>query len=307
MFSSILFLILGFVLLIYGAHILVEGATALARKFDIPEIVIGLTVVACGTSAPEVAVSISSVITGNAAVGIGNILGSNIVNLLAILGISALISNLHVKKNTILYEIPFLGFVSVLLMFLGWRYSVIGRPEALVLFGLFMVFFVYLYIVSKKHKTENLEIEQMSLLKMVIFIILGIIALIFGARFTVDSAIDIARFLHVSERIIGLTVIAFGTSLPELATCVSAALKRRSGIVIGNIVGSNLFNILFVLGTAGLVQSMHFERAFLFDATLGIVATILLWLFVFNDKKFNKIDGIIFLVIYVLYMILLMK
>ena len=137
MLSSILFLIIGFGLLIYGGHILVEGSTALARKFNIPEIVIGLTVVACGTSAPEAAVSISSAITGNAAVGIGNILGSNVVNLLALLGISALISNLHVKKNTILYEIPFLGFVSLVLMFMGWKYGVIGRQQSLVLCGLF--------------------------------------------------------------------------------------------------------------------------------------------------------------------------
>ena len=307
MFSSILFLILGFILLIYGAHILVDGATALARKFDIPEIVIGLTVVACGTSAPEAAVSISSVISGNSAVGIGNILGSNIVNIFVILGLSALIANLHVKKNTILYEIPFLGFVSLLLLFMGWQYSMISRTGALVLLGLFLLFFLYLYKVSKKHKTENPEIENMSFIKMVCFIILGIVALIIGAKITVNSATDIAHFLNVSERIIGLTIVAFGTSLPELVTCVIAAFKHRPGIVIGNVVGSNLFNVLFVLGLTGLIKPVPFEHAFLMDAALGIIAAVLLWVLVFKDKKFNRIDGVVFLIIYLAYTIWLIK
>ncbi|MBO7042347.1 MAG: calcium/sodium antiporter [Alphaproteobacteria bacterium] len=307
MISSVLFLILGFVLLIYGAHILVDGATALARKFDIPEIVIGLTVVACGTSAPEAAVSISSVISGNSAVGIGNILGSNIVNIFVILGLSALIANLHVKKNTILYEIPFLGFVSLLLLFMGWQYSMISRTGALVLLGLFLLFFLYLYKVSKKHKTENPEIENMSFIKMVCFIILGIVALIIGAKITVNSATDIAHFLNVSERIIGLTIVAFGTSLPELVTCVIAAFKHRPGIVIGNVVGSNLFNVLFVLGLTGLIKPVPFEHAFLMDAALGIIAAVLLWVLVFKDKKFNRIDGVVFLIIYLAYTIWLIK
>lgn len=307
MISSVLFLILGFVLLIYGAHILVDGATALARKFDIPEIVIGLTVVACGTSAPEAAVSISSVISGNSAVGIGNILGSNIVNIFVILGLSALIANLHVKKNTILYEIPFLGFVSLLLLFMGWQYSMISRTGALVLLGLFLLFLLYLYKVSKKHKTENPEIENMSFIKMVCFIILGIVALIIGAKITVNSATDIAHFLNVSERIIGLTIVAFGTSLPELVTCVIAAFKHRPGIVIGNVVGSNLFNVLFVLGLTGLIKPVPFEHAFLMDAALGIIAAVLLWVLVFKDKKFNRIDGVVFLIIYLAYTIWLIK
>ena len=307
MFSSILFLILGFILLIYGAHILVDGATALARKFDIPEIVIGLTVVACGTSAPEAAVSIASVISGNSAVGIGNILGSNIVNIFVILGLSALIANLHVKKNTISYEIPFLGFVSLLLLFMGWQYGMISRIGAFVLCALFIMFSVYLFIVSKKHKTENPETENMSLIKMICFIVFGIVALIIGAKITVNSATDIAHFLNVSERIIGLTIVAFGTSLPELVTCIAAALKRRSGIVIGNIVGSNLFNILFVLGLTGLIKPVPFEHAFLIDAALGVIAAVLLWVLVFKDKKFNRIDGVVFLIIYLVYTIWLIK
>lgn len=302
---SLFFLILGFVLLIYGAHILVDGATALARKFNIPEVVIGLTIVACGTSAPEAAVSISSAITGSAAVGIGNILGSNIVNLLLILGISGLIYNLDVQKNTVLYEIPFLCFCSFLLMFMGWRYHMITHMGAFVLCVLFLTFLGYLYFISKTNKPENTEKEHMSFFKMMCFIVFGIIALIFGARMTVSSAIDMAHFLNVSERIIGLTIVAFGTSLPELITCVVAAIKRRSDIVIGNIVGSNLFNILFVLGLTGLIVPIPFEYAFLLDAALGVVATVLLWLFVFNDKKFNRIEGFLFLIIYIFYTVFL--
>lgn len=307
MILSVLLLILGFILLIYGAHILVDGATALARKFDIPEIVIGLTVVACGTSAPEAAVSISSVILGNSAVGVGNILGSNIVNIFVILGLSALVANLHVKKNTILYDIPFLSFVSLLLLFMGWRYGVISRAGSLLFCGLFVLFMLYLHKVSKKHKTEIPEPVNMSIFKMLLFIVFGIATLIIGAKLIVNSATNIAHFLSIPERVIGLTIVAFGTSLPELVTCVVAAFKRRSGIVIGNIVGSNLFNILFVLGIAGLIQPIPFEHAFILDAALGVIATILLWILVFKDKKFNRTDGIIFLLIYITYTVLLVR
>ncbi|MBR4624168.1 MAG: calcium/sodium antiporter [Alphaproteobacteria bacterium] len=307
MILSVLLLISGFILLIYGAHILVDGATALARKFDIPEIVIGLTVVACGTSAPEAAVSISSVISGNSAVGVGNILGSNIVNIFVILGLSALVANLHVKKNTILYDIPFLSFVSLLLLFMGWRYGVISRAGSLLFCGLFVLFMLYLYKVSKKHKTEIPEPVNMSIFKMLLFIVFGIATLIIGAKLIVNSATNIAHFLNIPERVIGLTIVAFGTSLPELVTCVVAAFKRRSGIVIGNIVGSNLFNILFVLGVTGLIQPIPFEHAFILDAALGVIATILLWILVFKDKKFNRTDGIIFLLIYITYTVLLVR
>ncbi len=307
MILSVLLLILGFILLIYGAHILVDGATALARKFDISEIVIGLTVVACGTSAPEAAVSISSVISGNSAVGVGNILGSNIVNIFVILGLSALAANLHVKKNTILYDIPFLSFVSLLLLFMGWRYGVILRAGSLLFCGLFVLFMLYLYKVSKKHKTEIPEPVNMSIFKMLLLIVFGIATLIIGAKLIVNSATNIAHFLNIPERVIGLTIVAFGTSLPELVTCVVAAFKRRSGIVIGNIVGSNLFNILFVLGITGLIQPIPFEHAFILDAALGVIATILLWILVFKDKKFNRTDGIIFLLIYITYTVLLVR
>jgi len=307
MLLNILILIVGFVLLSKGADVLVDGASAMAKRFKIPEIVIGLTIVACGTSAPEAAVSISSVINGAADVGIGNILGSNIANILLILGVSAIISNLYVQKNTILYEIPFLCFISVLLMFMGFQYGLVSHIGALILCGLFSLFGVYLYFVSKNQNSQDSEIEDMSLIKMICFIILGIIGLVVGAKLTINSATEIARILNVSERIIGLTIIAFGTSLPELVTCISAALKKHSDIVIGNIIGSNLFNILFVLGITGLIRPIPFESAFLIDSAIGIVATVLLWFFVIRDKKLTKIEGLTFFVLYILYVIYLIK
>jgi len=307
MFISLLVLIIGFLLLSRGADMLVDGASAMAKKFNIPEIVIGLTIVACGTSAPEAAVSISSVIQGAAGVGIGNILGSNIANILLILGVSAMISNLYVKKNTVLYEIPFVCFVSMLLMFFGWQYGMVSRYGALILCALFALFLLYLFIISQKHKTDTKPVTTMSTAKMILFVVIGIAALIFGAKITVDSAIDIAHALHVSERIIGLTVIAFGTSLPELVTCIAAAMKKHSDIVIGNIIGSNLFNILFVLGITGLIRPIPFEYAFLMDSVWGIAATILLFIFVFYNKKLTKFNGAIFLGLYALYIMNLIK
>ena len=305
MFINILFLIIGFVLLSKGAEWLVDGASAVARRFHIPEIIIGLTIVACGTSAPEAAVSISSVIAGSAGVGIGNILGSNIANIFLILGVSALIANLYVQKNTILYEIPFVGFISVLLMFMGWQYGIVSRLGALILCALFVLFFVYLYIIAKNQKNDTEKIEDMPSWKMMFFVVVGIAALVIGAKITVNAAVNIARALSISERVIGLTVIAFGTSLPELVTCIVAAIKRHSDIVIGNIVGSNIFNILFVLGVTGLIQPIPFENAFILDSALGIVATVLLFIFVFHDKKLTKWKGAVFLALYAAYIMYL--
>jgi cation:H+ antiporter len=301
MFLSIILLIFGFVLLSKGADVLVDGASAIARKFNIPEIVIGLTIVACGTSAPEAAVSISSVINGATGVGVGNILGSNIANILLILGVSALIYNLYVQKNTVLYEIPFVAFISVLLMFMGWKYGMVSRGGALILCVLFMMFLYYLFVVSKNQKDTTVSPEKMSVLKMACFVIFGIAALVIGAKLTVNSAVDIARALNISERVIGLTVIAFGTSLPELITCVVAAIKKHSDIAIGNIIGSNIFNILFVLGITGLIQPIPFEKAFMTDSAWGICATVLLWIFVVCDRTLTKTKGLIFLILYAIY------
>lgn len=307
MILSVIFLIFGFVLLTKGVGLLVDGSSAIARKFNIPEIIIGLTIVACGTSAPEAAVSISSVLQGASGVGIGNILGSNVANILLILGVCALIANLQVQKNTVFYEIPFAIFISVLLMWIGWQYAMVYRGWALVLFALFLVFSFYLCSVAKNQKNKIPEIKTMSSIKMTAFILFGIVALIFGAKLTVYSAVNIAHALNVSERVIGLTVIAFGTSLPELVTCIVAAIKKHSDMVIGNIIGSNIFNILFVLGITGLITPIPFEYNFLIDATWGTVATVLLWVFFANDRKLTKGEGLLLLLLYMFYILLLIK
>lgn len=307
MFINILLLIIGFLMLSKGADLLVDGASSVARRFNIPEIIIGLTIVACGTSAPEAAVSISSVIRGASGVGIGNILGSNIANILLILGVSALISDLHVQKNTILYEIPFVCFISVLLMFMGWQYGMLSYGCATILCVLFALFILYLFVISQNQKPDDNPVENMSVLKMTGCVLIGIIALIFGAKITVNSATEIARICNVSERIIGLTIVAFGTSLPELVTCVVAAVKRHSDIVIGNIIGSNIFNILFVLGITGLIQPIPFENAFLIDSAWGIITSVLLFIFVFYNKKLTKAKGLFFVILYVVYLVCLAK
>jgi len=282
LFFNIILLIIGFLLLSKGSALLVDGASAMARKLHVPEIIIGLTIVACGTSAPEAAVSISSVFQGAAGVGVGNILGSNITNILLILGISALITNLYVQKNTALYEIPFVAFISVLLMFIGWQYGMVYRGSALILCVLFLLFLLYLFFVAKNHKDDTPEPKNIS-------------------------SVNIAHALNISERIIGLTMVAFGTSLPELVTCIVAAVKNRSDLVIGNIIGSNIFNILFVLGVTGLIKPIPFEYSFLADATWGIVATVFLWMFVFRDRKLTWGKGLIFLLLYAVYLVWLIK
>lgn len=305
MILSMILLIVGFFMLSKGAAILVDGASAMARKLNVPEIIIGLTIVACGTSAPEAAVSISSVIHGAAGVGVGNILGSNIANILLILGISALITNLYVHKNTVFYEIPFVVFISVLLMFMGWQYGTIYRGGAAVMCVLFVLFLLYLFVVAKKHKDTVATIENMPTMKMISFILFGIVALVVGAKITVNSAVNIAHALNISERVIGLTVIAFGTSLPELVTCIVAAIKKHSDLVIGNIIGSNIFNILFVLGITGLIRPIPFENAFLIDSVWGVVAAVLLWMFVVRDRKLTRPEGLLFLVLYAIYIVCL--
>ena len=307
MILSIILLIVGFFMLSKGAAILVDGASAMARKLNVPEIIIGLTIVACGTSAPEAAVSISSVIHGASGVGVGNILGSNIANILLILGVSALITNLYVHKNTVFYEIPFVAFISVLLMFMGWQYGAVYRVGAAILCALFVLFLFYLFVVAKKHKDTVSVIENMPTMKMISFVLFGIIALVVGAKITVNSAIDIAHALNISERVIGLTVIAFGTSLPELVTCIVAAIKKHSDLVIGNIIGSNIFNILFVLGITGLIRPIPFENAFLVDSVWGVVATVLLWMFVVRDRKLTKGEGLLFVALYAVYVVSLIR
>ena len=302
MLLSIALLIIGFVLLIRGADFFVDGASALANRMCIPPIIIGLTVVAMGTSAPEAAVSVSSAMAGSNAIAIGNVLGSNSANILLILGLTAYITTLNVQKNTIQYEMPFMIAITFLLGFMGWNFGYISQASAAILLVIFAIFLGYLYIISKQNTCDVAEIKNLSAVKIVLYILLGLVALVVGSKLTVDSACEIARFVGISERVIGLTIVAIGTSLPELVTSAIAAKKGESDIAIGNIVGSNIFNILFVLGIAGIILPIPFSQEFIFDSIIAILVAVLLLMFTFRNKKMGKKTGILFILIYIAYL-----
>lgn len=303
---NIALLCLGFVMLIKGADVFVEGAASLAKKFGVPQLVIGLTVVAMGTSLPEAAVSITSAMNGSAGIAIGNVLGSNIMNILVILGITSVITKVAIQKSTFQYEIPFMIFVTVVLVVFGMRDGIISRIEGVILWILFLGFLFYLFKLSKVDTGETESVvKDLTIVKCILYIVIGASVIVLGSNFAVQGASTIARFFGISERIIGLTIVAFGTSLPELVTSVTAARKGNTAIAIGNIVGSNLFNILFVIGSTALILNVPFEPKFLVDSMVAIFAAILLWLCTFKDKELGRTSGIIMLTTYLGYFIYL--
>ena len=313
MIISVISLIAGFVMLIKGADMFVDGASKVAAKLKVPLIVIGLTIVAFGTSAPEAAISINSAVQDNAGIAVGNVIGSNILNILLILGISALFTSVPVKKTTLRYEIPFVFIISVVLLVLGIIGGTIGKLDSAILLVLFVAFFIYLILLSKKGESDADDdvpalTEKDTALKMIIFIIIGLVAIVLGSDFTVTGATAIAEALNVEARIIGLTIVAFGTSLPELVTSVTAAKKHQADIAIGNIVGSNIFNILLVIGLAGVFSPnpIRFEESFIIDAIVAIAAALILWLLVLRNKKIQKAGGIVMLCCYAVYFVYLL-
>lgn len=303
MIVNILLFILGLILMIYGADFFVKGASSLALKFKIPQIIIGLTIVAMGTSAPEACISIVSALKGSTGVAIGNVLGSNIVNILLILGITSAICALKLEKNSVKYEIPFLVLITLLLCAFGYYFNILDKLFGLILITLFCLFFVYLFKIAKNSEQNEENTAQLNLFKMTIFIIGGLLALVYGSDLTVNSAIYIAHKLNIAERIIGLTIVAIGTSLPELVTSVVAAIKKQPDIAVGNIVGSCVFNILFVLGLTCLISPVAFDRAFIFDGIIAIISIILLFIFTCCDRKLTRSEGVFFLFLYIIYLI----
>lgn len=304
-------LAVGFVLLVKGADWFVEGASKVAEKFGIPQLVIGLTIVAMGTSLPEAAVSVSAALKGSAEITIGNIVGSNILNVLLILGITAVIKPIAVQKSTVRYEIPFVILVSALLFGIGYADNTVGRSEGMILWGLMFCYLGYLLEVSKKGvpllEENPREDKPMPVWKMLVLIVLGGVMIVAGSDVAVDAATELARIFGMSERLIGLTIVAFGTSLPELVTSVTAAIKGKADIAVGNIVGSNIFNILFVVGTSALITPVAYAPAFLVDSVVCIAAAVLLWLCVFKNKQLGRVGGIIMLLGYGGYFVYLMR
>lgn len=300
---AVVWLVLGFVLLIKGADWFVDGAAGIAARFGISQLVIGLTIVAMGTSAPEAAVSITAAKTGNAGITIGNILGSNIMNILVILGITAVITNIAVQKSTVEYEIPFMLIITGILLVFGMTGNQIVFWEGVVLWILFLVYFVYLFKMARKGNGNEGEEDEKSraLWLQIILLIVGAAGIILGADLTVDNASKIASALGMDDRLIGLTIVAFGTSLPELVTSVTAAKKGKADIAIGNIVGSNIFNVLFVVGTTALITSVDFKASFMVDSVVAIAAGVLLWTGVLKNKELKRPVGIIMLLTYAIY------
>lgn len=305
---QVVLLALGFAMLVKGADWFVDGAAGIAEKFGIPQLVIGLTIVAMGTSAPEAAVSINAALKGNAAITIGNVVGSNILNILIILGITSVIVTVAVAKSTVKIEIPYMLLITLLLLCLGYTGQRITFLEGIVLWAAFLLYLAYLFQMAKKNKEEVEEKEkEQSVWKLLVFTVVGLFLIVLGSDVTVNAATAIAKFMGMSERFIGLTIVALGTSLPELFTSVSAAIKGKADIAIGNIVGSNIFNILFVVGTTALITPVIFEPAFLIDTAIAIAAGFLLWLCVFKDKKLNRAGGVIMLIGYAAYFVYLLR
>lgn len=302
---QLLLLVVGFTMLVKGADWFVDGAAGIAAKFGIPQLIVGLTIVAMGTSAPEAGVSITATLGGNVGVAVGNVVGSNILNILIILGLTGLITSVAIQKSTLFVEIPYMLVITSVLLVMGITGKSISRLEGGILWVLFIAYLTYLFIQARKGKTENTT-ETRSIWKLLILAVLGGVIVVWGSNITVDSATAIAEAIGLSERVIGLTIVALGTSLPELVTSVTAARKGNADIAIGNIVGSNIFNILFILGTSALVKPLLFEGVFLIDAVIAFAAGVLLWISTIRSKKLTRPWGIVMLLAYAVYLVYLL-
>ncbi len=302
---QLLLMAVGFVLLVKGADWFVEGAGKVAEKFGIPQLVVGLTIVAMGTSLPEAAVSTSAALKGSVEITIGNVLGSNAMKVLLILGITSLISPLAVQVSTIRYEIPMVVGASVLLALLGLIDGTVSRIDGVLLLIGMVLYLMYLLIMTKRGHDMLEDVgevgEQDKTWKLILLIIIGAAMIVIGGNLTVDAASALARIFGMSERMIALTIVAFGTSLPELVTCITAAVKKKADIAVGNIVGRNLFNILFVVGIASVNTPVAYSSAFVVDTAFCIGVGVLLWLCVVWKKKLNRIGGVVLLLGYAAY------
>lgn len=315
---NILFLIGGLLLILLGANGLTDGASSVAKRFHIPNIVIGLTIVAFGTSAPELAVSVSSALKGSADIAVGNVVGSNIFNALMIVGCTAMFAPIVVQRNTLLKEIPLCILASLALLIMGNDMlldkagdNVISITDGLILLCFMAIFLSYTLAIAKQPQPQNgtdapqeeAEVKELPLWRSLLYIVAGLAGLIYGGQLFVDGASGIARSLGVSESVIGLTLVAGGTSLPELATSIVAALKKNPEIAIGNVVGSNLFNIFFVLGCSAAITPLHLTGINNIDLLVLVGSSILLWLFgvFFGKRIITRIEGAILIICYVGY------
>lgn len=309
---------LGFVLLIKGADWLVNGATAIAKKYRVSDMVIGLTVVSMGTSMPELVVNILASLSGNAELAVGNVFGSNIANILLILGVAALIYPLPLQRSTVVSEIPFslmaallVGFLANAALFDRYQGLIISRTDGGILLFFFALFMLYIFKVAREDGEQEVQenYQEQPMLRAGGLVLLGIFSLFLGGKWTVDGATFIATRLGMSESFIGLTVVAIGTSLPELVTSAVAASRRNTDIAVGNVVGSNIFNILWILGVSAMIHPLPFSVLSNFDILMIIFASTLLILSVSLEKKraVGRVSGVVFLLCYVAYVVFLLQ
>ena len=305
MLLQVLILLVGYVLLIKGADWFVDGAAGIARRLKIPQLVIGLTIVAMGTSMPEAAVSVTAAIDGTPGIAIGNVVGSNILNILLILGVTACMTTLSLRASTLWIEIPFLIAVTAVLLVFGVTGSAITFWEGIIFLVLFLVYLGYLVVLAKKSPEQEESVKEIPLWKSLAFMILGGVMVVKGSDLAVDSACQLAAIFGISQRFIGLTIVALGTSLPELVTSIVAARKGNADIAIGNIVGSNIFNILFILGTASVICEIPFDRRFVVDTGIAIASAALLLVGSAKRRQLGRACGITMLGCYGVYFLYL--
>jgi cation:H+ antiporter len=310
MLVSLLMLIAGLAILVAGANYLVDGASSLAKKFNISNLIIGLTVVAMGTSAPELTVSVYSAFQGESDIALGNIIGSNIINILAILGITATIYPLSVQSSTVWKEIPFSLLAAILVAVFAndvlldsQAESDLSRTEGIALLGFMVIFLYYTFDVARKSPPDDLHnpVKEYPLLLTLVMVVGGLAMLILGGKWLVDAAVAIAEGMGMSKSVIGLTIVALGTSMPELATSLVAALKKQADIAVGNVVGSNIFNVFFILGTTAVIQPLSIGGITQIDFLVCIASSLLLFFFAYNNK-ISRIEGSLLLAGLVLYM-----
>ena len=301
---QVILLLVGFVFLIKGSDFFVDGASSIASLLKIPTIIVGLTIVALGTSAPEAAVSITSSLTGNNAMAVSNVIGSNLFNMLMIIGVSALLGDLLMEKNVLKQDLPFLVGITLLFaafIVIGWD---ITNIEGIVLLLILVVYIGYLvYSTRKTGGMSYVEKPKLTLPKSILFMIIGLAGIVLGGDLVVDSASAIAIALGMSETLVGLTIVAVGTSLPELVTSLTALKKGENQLVIGNVIGSNIFNILFVLGASSAISAIPLDSSMLIDVVFMIFVTILCFIFGKTQEKYDKKEGIVLVGLFIAYMI----
>ena len=312
--KAAIILVIGFVLLIKGADFFVEGSSSVAKKFNVPSLIIGMTIVAMGTSLPELAVSVTASMTGNNTLAVSNVAGSNIFNLMVVCGACALFTPLGIEKNTLMKEFPFSILCAGLLVILGYFGMTLGRIDGVIFLVLFVAYLLWMIYSAKKARNagEKLESEEeefgeeikiLPMWKCVIYIVGGMIAIKFGGDFVVDGASAIAAGFGLSQTLIGLTIVALGTSLPELVTSIVAAKKDEVDMALGNVIGSNIFNILLILGVAAAISPITFLMENIIDIVILIVMSLVVWIFAWTSKKINRKEGIVMLLMYAVYMV----